>query len=177
MANFQKITWGGITCFKEKTSLWKQMFPDTRQHRFLVLSRQKELKDIFQHVNERKLLLEMERARISHHPVNRDGLLRRLLARSRNHFWGDIHTRNLIAKRRHAKGHTSRSTRQIQQRPSKRARPLLGQWIIVIIALVLQIIDLRISKIFQIIMINHHGPFHALVVRHRISNAQEKSTR
>jgi hypothetical protein len=76
MANFQKITWGGITCFKEKTSLWKQTLPDASQHRFLILSRQKELKGIFQHVHERKLLLEMERACISHHPVNRDGLLR-----------------------------------------------------------------------------------------------------
>src|SRR5437588_7735962 len=171
MANFQQITWGGIACFKEKTSLWKQMFPDACQHRFLVLSRQKELKDIFQHVNERKLLLEMERARISHRPVNRDGLLRRLLARSRNHFRCDIHTRHLIAKRRHAKGHTSRSTRQIQQRPSKRARPLLGQGIIVIVALVLQIIDLRISKIFQIIMINHYGPFRRLWLKARCAGS------
>src|SRR5260221_10804559 len=177
VADFQEIAWGGIACFKEKTALREHMFPDASQHRFLVLSRQKELKDIFQHVNERKLLLEMERACISRHPVNRDGLLRRLLARSRNHFWRDIHTRHLIAKRRHAKGHTSRSTRQIQQRPSKRARPLLGQWIIVIIALVLQIIGLRISKIFQIIMINHHGPFRALMVRHRIYTSQEKYTR
>src|SRR5713226_3405354 len=116
-AKFEKIMWGGIACFKEKTSLWKQMFPDASQHRFLVRSRQKELKDIFQHVDKGKLLLEMERARISHHPLNRDGLLRRLLTRSRNHFWCDIHTRHLIAKLRHAMGHTSRSTRQIQQRP------------------------------------------------------------
>src|SRR5258706_4664829 len=146
MANFQKITWGGIACFKEKTSLWKQMFPDTSQHRFLVLARQKELKDIFQHINERKLLPKMERARIRHHPVNRDSLLRRLLARSRNHFWCDIHTRHLIAKRRHANGHTSRSTRQIQQRPSCHSCPLLGQWIILFVALVLQVIGMRISK-------------------------------
>src|SRR6266568_5084424 len=164
MADFQEIPWGGIACFKEKTSPRVQMFPDSRQHSFLVLSRQKELKNIFQHVNVWKLLLEMERTRISHHPFNGDRTLSRFLARSRNHFWCDIHTRNLIAKRRHAKGHTSRSTRQIQQRPSKRARPLLGQWIIVIIALVLQIIDLRISKIFQIIMINHQRLFHALIV-------------
>ena len=39
MANFQKITWGGIACFKEKTSLWKQMFPHASQHGFLILSR------------------------------------------------------------------------------------------------------------------------------------------
>src|SRR5258708_15071987 len=130
MANFQKIAWGGIACFKEKTSLWKQMFPDTSQHRFLVLSRQKELKDIFQHVNERKLLLEMERARISHHPVNRDGLLRRLVARSRNHFWCDIHTRHLIAKRRHAKSHTPRSPPHTHQRPPTQPPPPPAQRII-----------------------------------------------
>src|SRR5437588_13132453 len=111
MANFQKIAWGGIACFKEKTPLWKHMFPDASQHRFLVLSRQKELKDIFQHVNERKLLLEMERARISHHPFNRRALLRRLLVGPCDHLRGDIYTRHLIAKSRHAKCHTSRSTR------------------------------------------------------------------
>jgi hypothetical protein len=33
-----------------------------------------------------------------------------------------------------------------------------------IVAFVYQIIDLRISKIFQIIMINHKRLFHALVV-------------
>ena len=42
----------GIACFKEKTSLREQMFLHASQHRFLVHSRQKELKDIFQHVNE-----------------------------------------------------------------------------------------------------------------------------
>ena len=77
MADFQEISWGGIACSKEKTSLRVQMFPDSRQHRFLVLSRQKELKNIFQHVNEWEVPLEVERARISHHPANRDGLLSR----------------------------------------------------------------------------------------------------
>src|SRR5260370_11834523 len=129
MADFQEIAWGGITCFKEKTSLREQMFPDARQQRFLVLSRQKELKNIFQHVNKRKLLLEMERACISHHPVNRDGLLHRLLARSRNHFWCDIHTCDLVAFCSHAKGHASSSTRQIQKPPPNTQHPLLGQWI------------------------------------------------
>src|SRR6266568_8682774 len=124
MADFQEISWGGIACFKEKASLRVQMFPDSRQQRFLVLSRQKELKNIFQHVNERKLLLEVERARISHHPVNRDGLLSRLLAGPIDHLWHDIHTHDLIALRSHAKGHASCSTRQIQQRPSKLVSPL-----------------------------------------------------
>ena len=50
-AKFEEITWRGIACFKEKTSLREQMFPHASQHRFLVHSRQKELKDIFQHVN------------------------------------------------------------------------------------------------------------------------------
>src|SRR6266446_4432352 len=177
MADFQEISWGRIACFKEKTSLREHMFPDASQHRFLVLSRQKELKDIFQHVNERKLLLEMERARISHHPFNGDGTLSRFLARSRNHFWHDIHTCDLIALRSHAKGHTSGSTRKIQKRPSKRARPLLGQWIILFVALVFQIIGLWISKLFKIIMINHHCPFRALMVRHRIYSFSEKYTR
>src|SRR5437016_14320409 len=69
MADFQEISWGGIACFKKKTSLWKQMFPDARQHRFLVLSGQKELPGIFQRVDERKLLPKMERARIRYHPL------------------------------------------------------------------------------------------------------------
>src|SRR5258706_2376552 len=79
MADLLEIAWGGIACFEEETALWEQMLADAGQHRFLVLSRQKELKDIFQHVNEAKLLLEMEGARISHHPFNSDALLRRLL--------------------------------------------------------------------------------------------------
>src|SRR6266566_1778119 len=112
-ADFQEISWGGIACFKKKTSLQLQMFPDSCQHRFLVLSRQKELKNIFQHVNEWKLPLEVERARISHHPVNRDGLLRRLLAGPFDHLWNDIHTCDLIALRSQAKGHASCSTRKI----------------------------------------------------------------
>src|SRR5260370_891441 len=159
---FQKIAWGGIACFKEKTSLWEQMFADTRQQRFLVRSREKELKHIFQHINERKLLLEVERACISYHPFNRDTLLRRLLAGPSDHLWRDIHTRDFVAKFRHAKSHASSSTCQIQKRPSKRARPLLGQRLITIIALVLQIIGLRISKFFKIIMINHQFSFRAL---------------
>jgi hypothetical protein len=44
---------------------------------------------------------------------------------------------------------TSSSTRKIQQWSSKRARPLLGQWPILIVALVFQIIGLRISKFFK----------------------------
>src|SRR5947209_1878543 len=60
MADLQEMAWGGIACFKEKTSLREHMFPDARQQRFLVLSRPKELKNIFQHVNEGKLLLEVE---------------------------------------------------------------------------------------------------------------------
>lgn len=47
MANFQEIARGRIACFKEKTSLWEQMFADACQHRFLVLPCQKELKNIF----------------------------------------------------------------------------------------------------------------------------------
>src|SRR5258707_3101206 len=43
MADLQKNSWGGIACFKEKTSLSELMFPDARPQRFLVLSRQKEL--------------------------------------------------------------------------------------------------------------------------------------
>src|SRR5207302_7372171 len=112
-ADFQEIAWGGIACFKEKTSLRAHMFPHSRQHRFLVLSRQKELKNIFQHVNEWKLPLEVERTRISHHPLNRDGLLRRLLAGPFDHLWNDIHTCDLIALRSQAKVHASCSTRQI----------------------------------------------------------------
>ncbi len=50
MADLQEIPWGGIACFKEKTSLREHMFPHASQHRFLVRSRQKELKDIFQHM-------------------------------------------------------------------------------------------------------------------------------
>src|SRR5260221_14040213 len=30
MADFQEISWGGIACFKKKTSLREQMFPDAR---------------------------------------------------------------------------------------------------------------------------------------------------
>src|SRR5712692_8756715 len=32
MADFQEISWGGIACFKEKTSLRVYMFSDSRQH-------------------------------------------------------------------------------------------------------------------------------------------------
>src|SRR5207244_3589184 len=39
VAHMQEIAWVGIACFKEKTSLWEQMFPHACQHRFLVLSR------------------------------------------------------------------------------------------------------------------------------------------
>src|SRR5712692_9320487 len=60
MTDLQEIPWGGIACFKEKTALQVQVFADASQHRFLVLSRQKELKNIFQHVNEGKLLPKME---------------------------------------------------------------------------------------------------------------------
>src|SRR6266566_5875828 len=162
-ADFQEISWGGIACFKKKTSLRVHMFPHSRQHRFLVLSRQKELKNIFQHVNEWEAPLEVERARISHYPLNRDGLFSRLLAGPFDHLWNDIHTCDLIALRSQAKGHASCSTCQIQQRPTKRPRPLFGQWIILIIALVFQIIGLRISKFFKIIMINHQCPFRALI--------------
>src|SRR5204862_948717 len=112
-AKFEEIAWRGIACFKEKTSLREQMFPHASQHRFLVRSRQKELKDIFQHVNKRKLLLELERACISHHPLNGERTFSRFLACLRNHFWHDIHPRDLIARLRHAQGHTSRSTRQV----------------------------------------------------------------
>src|SRR5450755_1336318 len=114
MTDLQEIAWGGIACFKEKTSLRTQMFPDASQHRFLVLSRQKELKNIFQHVNEWEVPLEVECACIRHHPVNRDGLLRRFLTGPFDHLWCDIHTRDLIALRSHVKGHASCSTREIQ---------------------------------------------------------------
>ncbi len=110
MEDVQEISWIGIACFEEKTSLRPQMFPDACQHCFLILSRQKELKDIFQHVNERKLLPKMECAGIGHHPFNREALLRRLLADSFEHLWRDIHPRDLVAKFRHAKSHASSST-------------------------------------------------------------------
>src|SRR5260221_1967607 len=177
MEDVQEISWIGIACFKEKTSLRLQMLADASQHRFLVLSREKELKDIFQHVNERKLLPKMEGAGIGHHPFNREVLLRRLLARPFDHLWRDIHPRDLVAKLRHAKSHASSSTCQIQQWSTKRPRPLLSQGIIVIIALVYQIIGLRISKFFKRIIINHHCPFRALLVRHRIDRFSEKYTR
>jgi hypothetical protein len=51
MADLLEIAWGGIACFEEETALREQMLTDAGQHRFLVLSRQKELKDIFQHLN------------------------------------------------------------------------------------------------------------------------------
>src|SRR5450759_3636896 len=164
MTDFQEISWRRIACFKEKTSLRVHMFPDASQHRFLVLSRQKELKNIFQHINEWKVPLEVECARIRHHPLNRDSLLSRLLAGPFDHLWHDIDTRDLIALRSHAKGHASCSTRKIQKRPSKLANPLLGQWPILIVAVVFQIIGLRISKFFKIIMTNHQCPFRSLTV-------------
>src|SRR5260370_12164286 len=119
----------------------------------------------------------MEGAGIGHHPFNREVLLRRLLARPFDHLWRDIPPRDLVAKLRHAKSHASSSTCQIQQWSTKRPRTLLVQGIIVIIALVYQIIGLRISKFFKRIIINHHCPFRALLVRHRIDRFSEKYTR
>src|SRR5581483_9212700 len=113
MAHLLEIAQGGIARFKEKTSLREQMFPHARQHRFLVLSRQKELKDMPQHVNEWKLPLEIERARIGYYPLNGDCTLRGFLARLRDHFRCDVHTRDLVALRGHAQGQASRSTRQV----------------------------------------------------------------
>src|SRR5438874_898159 len=60
MADFKQISWRGIACFKQKISLWLQMFSDASQHRFLVRPRQNELKGIHQHINAWKLLAEME---------------------------------------------------------------------------------------------------------------------
>ncbi len=134
IAGFKEISWGGMACSKEKTPLWVQMFPDASQQRFLVCSGQKMLKGISQHVNKWKLLLEMERARICHYPLNRDPLRKSLLGGPFDHLWYDIHPCDLKTLFRHANGHRSGSTRQIKQRPTKRPRPLLGQWIIRIVA-------------------------------------------
>src|SRR5258708_1139481 len=85
MEDFQEISWGGIARSKEKTSLQMHMFPHASQQCFLVFARQKELKGVPQHVDEGKLLLELERTCISHHPVNGDRTFSRFLACLRNH--------------------------------------------------------------------------------------------
>src|ERR1051326_3817855 len=69
-ARFKEIAWRGMAGAKEETSLRGQVFPHARQQRFMVCSGEKVLKGIAQHVNQGKLLPEVERARICHRPVN-----------------------------------------------------------------------------------------------------------
>jgi len=92
-------------------------FLDACQHRFLVRSRQKMLKGMPSILNKWKLLLELERAGICHHPLNRDTLRLSLLGGQFDHLCYDIHSCDLIALFRHTNGHRSGSTREIKQRP------------------------------------------------------------
>jgi len=149
-ASFKEIAWRGMACAKEKTPLRMQMFPHACQERFLVRSRQKVLKGIAQHVNKGKLLLQVERARICHHPLNRDSLRMSLLGSPCDHLWDDIHPGDLEAKLRHANSHRSGTTREIKQRSTKLAGHLLGQGIIRIVASLFHVIVLRVSIPFKI---------------------------
>ena len=150
------------------------MVAGTGQQPFLVRSRQEELKGVCQHEDEGKLLVKLEGARISHHPLNGKTTFRRFLARTANHFWRNIHPGDLIALRGQGKGHAACATGQVEQRPAKRPRPLLDERAICLVAVVFYIIDFWVSKVFKIIVIDHACPLQALFLHHSLERSDQR---
>ena len=125
------------------------------QYRFLILSGQKMLKRISHHVDEWEAPLQVKRARISDYPLHQGSLLGRLLSGPRDHLWNDIYACDLIALSRQRQGDRSGSTCEVEDRPAKRPRPLLDEWAISVVALLLQIVGLWITITLQWIEIDH----------------------
>src|SRR5207248_5250518 len=107
---FIKVIARGIARSKEKISLWKQVLPHTLEHGSLVAAREKQRKGVSQHINEGKVLLELERTGISDDPLHGDTVLACFVASPFDHRGTDIYARHLISLLCETKSYASRST-------------------------------------------------------------------
>ena len=139
----------GVARLEEKTASRLQMRPHARQHRFVIFPRQQELEGVHQHKDERKLLLNVERARVCDDPFNRDRAFRRFPARMSDHLRHDVHPCDRVAQQRQVYRHAPGAAGEIKQRASERPCPLLHERVICVEAVAHQIVGQRISKFLK----------------------------